>query len=349
MCAPDEAHIIELARQQDRNALNQLIVLYERPLLGFILRWVSRQDAEDVAQAVWIRVCEEIHRSPEAGGYDPTKGTFYTWVIGYVAKPKVRDWRRSMVRGRKAVATIGPGDEDEPGLEPEAPEGTWRPDRLVETEEELRLRITAYVELFRLTFLCGGYPHEQLAFGFAKLLHGTPSSRAMEGVPDKIDHDYGERELRSLAEIFWQSYRSSSGIRDRELLDELEGSLGPLHRRLRCRIDELIRPFPNHLHVLQGRVTGQTSLRNYYAGDGDGRKGPGTHPITHWCYRLRQRLMQLMGMPLDADAGLETAGVTARRADGASTKLRGCSRCKLRHVPPCSERGAGRSAPDRKA
>jgi len=342
MCAPDELRILELARQRNPKALAQLVALYQKPVLGFISRWVDRQDAEDVAQEVWMKVHQEIHRSPDSGGYDPAKGSFYSWVVSYVAKPKAQDWRRAKVRGKK-VSSLTESEDGTPAVEPEASAETWRPDRLVEIEEDFRSKVMAYTELFRLTFLCGGYPHEQMAFGFAKLLHGSRSARAMEGVPEKVDRLHGAKELTSLTDVFWQEYRSGSGIKDRMILRDLKKSLEPTQSRLQQDVDELIRPLPGHLSDLRGKTTGQTCLQDYYAENPEGRKGPGTHPITHWCYRLRQRLMHIMGISADGDLGQQMTEEMARRATEGPIQPRGCNRCKLRHMPPCRSAGGRNS------
>ena len=153
-----ERQLTRAAQGCSRDAFGELVTAYEQPLCTHVLGWgLPRHDAEDMVQEIWAEAWERIHRGPNQGGYDPQKGRFYTWVV-YVARYKILDWWR---KRREHVGL----PEDADG---QLPAGPFLPpdDRDASTE---RLRLLVSCELFRLSFLCGGYPHEQLAFGWVVL------------------------------------------------------------------------------------------------------------------------------------------------------------------------------------
>jgi len=113
-----------------------------------------------------------------------------TFVYGMCALKHVYRFRRD--RAREV-----PYGEDGPGSAGDAS----ALDAAV-AEEACRLRLAALLELHRLTLLCGGYPHEQLAFLFAKSLYGQPSNRAIEGDPERVDREHGSTALGDLLETY---------------------------------------------------------------------------------------------------------------------------------------------------
>ena len=322
-----ELQLIEAARTGDREAFNRLVQSYHKPLLGFIRgKGVRESDCEDVAQEVWTRVWRKIGATPAEGGYNPEKGGFYTWVAYCFARYRIRDCR-ARERARQVVAADDPRME-EPAQPPFDPTH----------EEQLRRRLAAFAELLRVTFLCGGYPHEQLAFGFTKLIYGSRSRRAVEGLPRYVSRRHGAEPLDQLTRTFVDQYASVSEIDDAALAELLPACIEPVRLRSALTVMRLIRPLPKHLHPIKDECTGQTCLRQYYTGDPDAKGAGTTHPITHWCHRVSQKVRRVLGVDADADPQ-EMLEDVAGRTGAASPNGRVCRQCKLRSVPPC-EQGA---------
>ena len=71
---------------------------------------------------------------------------------------------------------------------------------IMDAEEERRLKFEALRLNMVITFLCGGYPHQLLAFGYSKLIYGTPSPRRIEGKAAKVDEEHSAESLENLKE-----------------------------------------------------------------------------------------------------------------------------------------------------
>jgi len=320
-----ELQLIEAARTGDREAFNHLVQSYHKPLVGFIRgKGVHEPDCDDVAQEVWTRVWQKIGAGPAEGGYNPEKGSFYTWVAYCFARYRIRAWR-ARERPRRVVAA------DDPRIE-EPTQPPFDPTH----EEQLRRRLAAFAELLRVTFLCGGYPHEQLAFGFTKLIYGSRSRRAVEGLPRYVSRRHGAEPLDQLTRTFVDQYASVSEIDDAALAELLPACIEPVRLRSALTVMRLIRPLPKHLHPIKDECTGQTCLRQYYTGDPDAKGAGTTHPITHWCHRVSQKVRRVLGVDDNADPQ-EMIEELAGRTTAASPNGRVCRQCKLRSVPPCEQ------------
>jgi hypothetical protein len=240
---------------------------YQAPLEGYLLGKIrgDRKAAEDLAQEIWTDVWQDLPRPAAEGGYDPGKGKFYTFVINRFARFKVLQWRESRSRSKTIPLPRGADESHDSPLLPD--DSTPPPDRAVEQREELHRKHLAFSELFRLVLLCGGYPHQQLAFGFSKHVLGQRSDRAMEGSPERVDREYGDLPLSRLLEAYWKRYREASCIDDEELIRSLSECLVPVGGRLSLSVEALFQndhASRKQYGKLLGMQAGGTSLRNYY-------------------------------------------------------------------------------------
>lgn len=96
----DEASLVALACEGDRDAFGSLVEPWRKPLFGYIYRMVSlRQDAEDLLQDVLVRVLENIR---EYRG----EARFKSWLFG-IATHACLDHLRSKKRWRVEAQLIG--------------------------------------------------------------------------------------------------------------------------------------------------------------------------------------------------------------------------------------------------
>ena len=99
----DDAALVSAHCAGDAHAFGRLYDRYDRPCFQFIRRLLGAAHAdaaEDLHQETWIAV------SRGAGGFDPQKGAFRTWLFT-IARRKVLDHLR-----RQRVVFLSPGDED---------------------------------------------------------------------------------------------------------------------------------------------------------------------------------------------------------------------------------------------
>jgi DNA-directed RNA polymerase specialized sigma24 family protein len=331
-----DIRLIEQARHCSDEAFGQLVNRYEPRLRAYIrANGVPGVDDEDVAQKVWLEVWQAIHKPAEDGGYDPARAGFYTWVIKCFARYRVLDQIESR---RRSHQTIGTTEDGNPLDAIPAAQSDVTP------EDAIRLRLEAFIQLFRLLWHCGGYPHEQIAFVLSKLVRGVESQRGMEGVPQHADQEYGCRWLDTLIDESWAAYMSASGMDPAALAGSLQTCLEPARIRLLSPVGRLIQPLQESMRSLQDKKTGQTCFRDYYATEREPRQSKGTHPISQWCWRVLQRIRHLLGLPSDVKMTEnemdDTIVPIAHISSQWPMDKRHCSHCKLRFVPPCCPKEA---------
>ena len=329
LTADEELTLLERVRNGEPKAFDELARQYQGALLGYVRARVpaSSLDPEDITQRVWVAVWKGLRQSPEDGGFDPTKGSFYSFVLGRYARFFVLRAREEGGKHRRESSI----DElqERLGEAGELPDhsGT-EPDSSLEAAERVRLRLQAFAEIFRIVFLCGGYPHQQLAFGFSKYLYGQYGDRAQ-----RVHTRHGSTALEQLTDDFWKACQQVTEIPGGMARGQLRDSLKPLEERLSLAIENLMaldKASLVHFAGLAGMTAEQTCLEDYYSQ----RKGGYTAAIPDWCYKVERRVREVLGlgemMPESQILGHldPTSGEDPIR-EGA------CSRCKLRRVPPC--------------
>jgi hypothetical protein len=321
---------IEKAGQGDVHALAELQHALHPALKGHIqveFAGATPEVVEEIASLIWEKVRASLGQSAAQGGYDPSRGSFYTYVtkrIGrfIILQERRKDWRRR----RREQPLAHPADEiteettDTPDTEKPAP------DELAAQLEEKRLWLDAFVEVFRLTFLCGGYPHQQLAFGYSKLIYG----RAVQGSSKQVDQRHGAIKLQQLTDDFLADYQAQAGL-DPEHFEALSRAIEPVRKRNACLIEDLVQLSPvlrDQLETCHGRLNGNLSLRDFYT-----RRGFSC-AIPDWCSKVEHRVRASLG--LEETGRLDDALASmASRLDEGPIEPAGCSHCKLRNAPPC--------------
>lgn len=311
-------------------AFAQLVKLYPRHPRGALrVLGVYDQDLDDVTQDTWRMGWEYLRKCPQEGGYDHQQAGLYTWLTKCIAPRQALAWRdrkrqEHRAKHRASEQALLSADSAPP----------------VDPSDIVWLTMLAYDELLRITFLCGGSPHKQLAFGYSKLIHGKASPRAIEGDAQEVDRRYGAERLPALAERFPGCYEAEGGVISSERVKNL---MAPLRQRLRLTIGELVRPLSEHLSAVSGKVASDTCLREYYGSQAlPGR--PANHPISYWCDDVRRKVARTLGCD---GIGLSQIPieVLARESKHHKTPPRGCRECRLPRVPQCdsdadSEKGS---------
>ena len=321
-----ECQLIEKARAGSQDALEELADVFHGPIRGCVQgKGLSPHDAEDVAQNVWIEVQKRIRMPSEDGGYDPDRARLFTYT-SRIASSRVVDWWRERQRAPRAVDDSADEDDNEsrqPVTDPEED-----PSQIVERLERL---LFVNRELFRLAFLCGGYPHEQLAFAFVKLIDQKPTD---------VESAHGRKRLGELVEEFLESYRLATRFAQEEF-NKYPPLLGPLRARLSLAVGLLFERAPEDTRDLVAALAQElvlsTRMQDYCA-----RTGP-THPFSYWTHSVARRVRKVLGVesrekqPDELEDEVLGELMGRQEGDGRVEPLprQGCNRCALREVPPC--------------
>lgn len=318
--------LLDKIKAGDSCAFDRIVELYQTPLFGYLKVRIycgRKEELEDLSQIIWLNIFEKVNLPFEQGGYSPQAGSFYTYLTRRIAEYKVRQWFDEKKKVNERVAF---GDDH--ALE-KIPAGDT-PETTYEFDENMRLRENAYREFFRLLFLCGGYPHQQLAFGFTKLLHGTQSTRTLEG---KIMNFYSMVKTQPLSELIdeFRTEYSSESFFEGEKLEELYGFLQPVEARLELTVKQIMGLDAASLDYnvdIAEKVMRDTNLKEYCEKPGKEKSGKEiSDGISNWCYRLKIRLKRM----LSADSAEDLAG------EKVDVDKRVCNHCYLRNIPPCGE------------
>ncbi|WP_287152961.1 hypothetical protein [Candidatus Solincola tengchongensis] len=320
--------LLSEAKRGDFEAWRKIKEAYEKKLTPFITYLVRKNYApflkttditeiiQDILQEVWELLILRLQKDPQEGGYDPEKisrpESFLAWLKEYFVKPKVIEFKKKIEN--ETLQEISCDERKWPSLfdiEQHTPED------ILLLAQKAREELIASWWLLRIVFLCGGYPHQQLSFGFSKLIYGRPSPRGLEGNPKKVDGQHGSTPLHVLSEEFSRDYASASQLRE----EDIEKCLEPLMQRLPLKLKEIMAKDKTSLKYYENMadsMVASTCLRDYYVNFRDGYKDA----IPDWSDKLEKRVLKVLG-------------VARGKASTSGRKETPCSRCKLRHLPPC--------------
>lgn len=107
--------LIQKAKQNDPQALNEIVRIYRPPIVNFIrYKGYSEHDAEDLSQEVFLAICKDHFLAK----LDKCKGKFRSVVCAVttnILKMRQRDRARLKRGGGAKKVAIGP-DEDQDGM-----------------------------------------------------------------------------------------------------------------------------------------------------------------------------------------------------------------------------------------
>lgn len=301
-----DEELLSLYSHNDDEAFNELYSRHHQNLLGY-LRGFDRYAAEDIAQDVWLD--DKIKRAPENGGYDPAKGSFRWWLKRCIAYYKVKEHiRRKTSKPYLSIENVDlPLSSDQDISE------------VLSEAESIR---TAFNLLYRILFLCAGYPHQQLAFAMAKLVSGyRDESGKIRSNTDHVSQQYGSVKLKRILDQFKKTYNAH--ITDNNSFNE---TLSPLEVRLELGLGVLFgKRIAKHLKDTPDLMAGDTTFSSYCpSGKVQSRN------ISDWCYRLEERIQKLCG----SDVIKITEGQHVMKT---SCYIGQNSGCFLGRIPPCSK------------
>jgi hypothetical protein len=313
-----ELELVRRARSGDGTAFEQLLAEIEPGLKDFLrgsLRSSPHVALDEVLQEVRLYLFQRLDR------YNPE------YPIGVFARGLARNVVKRFIFAKSDLLPAGSAEEtdesDGVDLSPlelgqlpltfrqvmgegrfERPDGPVPPSR-------------TFLELFEVFARYGGYPHQQVAFGYSILLWGREkrlstakqgdewsgervrARRAdssgkvpVTGDPDRVVKEVGPRRLRPAAGEMLTEVGRGCGL-DGEYLGRVRS---PLEARLGMTGDELFRrdPASRERHRdLREREIGGTRLEEYYGSDP-------RRSVADWTHAVKNRVKKVF---LDPEAG----------------------------------------------
>ncbi len=140
---PGSDEELALRAQQGCSAsFEQLVRRLQVPLLGFLRRWVSREDAEDLVQETFVRAYRNLHR------YNPN-WRFRTWLYTVSRRLSINQQRRKRPVADSQRVESATGDTPTPlriVVREESRRDLWEAARRVLTERQVAALWLYYVE-----------------------------------------------------------------------------------------------------------------------------------------------------------------------------------------------------------
>jgi RNA polymerase sigma factor (sigma-70 family) len=322
--------LVARAAAGDSRAFGDLIRGLEpdlRNVLRGILRTAPDVDVEDVLQEVRVYLFQRLDR------YDPA------YPVGAFARGLARNVaKRAIHRRRDLLPPVSGGDEDdgddrsdlspmELGRLPVAFREVMGEGRFAEPGEETGPSRT-FLEMLEVFLRYGGYPHQQVTFGFGILLWGRAKRRTgaggkapaeggargekvpVTGDPDRVVREVGPEELSPAAERMLDDL----GAECRLEASFLDRARGPLDERLEMTGRALFARDPasaQRYADLAARVIGGTRLEEYFGGDA-------RRSVSDWTHGVKARVRKAFLEP-EARSRFplpEPAGAPARAPAG---------------------------------
>jgi hypothetical protein len=331
--------------------------LYEQLLMYIQISFsTGEKHAKDIAEKVWGQLVEDINLSPERGGYNTFQ--FKKSFFNYITSTYIPDYKSNS----KEVSL------DEINFVEENLESLGNDlgyEKIEEVYDLLKLKFNSLKELFKLVFLCGGYPHEQLAFGFSQLVYGkltatrnknalpkkplTSNSdsfkrqRGIEGKPAEVAKNHANTSLDKLKSDFWEAFVSTSYPDEqadfyKNELEILKGYLSPLEKRLNLTVDKL-----NDIVIIgsseisaKNRKISSTCLTDYKKADRNL-----VSKISDWCIYVKETVYNIIYYKIDNTSGekpsasIETLEKISKHTQNKYKIRPGDCQCKLKNLPPC--------------
>jgi RNA polymerase sigma-70 factor (ECF subfamily) len=172
MDAAAEEALIDRVKRHDLEAFGRIVDAYQARIYGFVRRMLkNEEEAQDVAQEVFIRAYQALHR------FDG-RSSLRTWLFRIAANLCIDRARRTERQGQSVSLTQGESGEDEMELS----DSRWSPEEIILNDELVSIveaSIEAMSEKLRSVLILHdkeGLAYEEIA-DVLKVPVGTVKSR----------------------------------------------------------------------------------------------------------------------------------------------------------------------------
>jgi hypothetical protein len=244
-----------------------------------------------MANDAWLQVQKGL------GGYKPEK-PFWPWAKVILLNVARRDMQTRRTLADQAGSEMIEG-ADEALREHLDRLRTTRPNPmavLVACHEQFN---AIWAELWKT----GGYPHQQLSFGYSKIVHGKPSlgRRALEGKAAVVSRNHADSQLEAVRRDLIHDFLAAAGVSaGSDLAGELEASMAPMDAAMRRRFKEILLPNDSpsaYPPSLLESTTGMTAMREYAP---KGKLTAGV--VSNWNRKVWQRIQRALATELTPKA-----------------------------------------------
>jgi hypothetical protein len=278
------AALIRAAHEGDEAAYGRLHAAFVMALAGSIRRATGYSSEQALAWAdeTWQKNRTLILRLPEEGGYTSAMGAFHRYVLKHCSGWSAARSEENLVNRHEV---LWPRTEDGELMD--------LPDPNALAAHQLVIRCRQFALLLQIVFHPKvGYPHQQLAFVLSRYVYGRTTPRGLDGDPAIVKERHADMPLHDLAELVVAEYRALA-FPESPFGGQPCPCFAGLYARLDLTVGELMRSdgpsLKQFVHLAQRRV-GQTLLRDYFVGTGDGAEAM----ISLWTSRVSQRIRKLL-------------------------------------------------------
>lgn len=260
-----EIRLIKRASRGDGVAFDYLYKNYRNSIKGYIAsHLVDRSYTEDIEQETWSKIFQII------SDYDSQKGSFYSFIRYWAGIMVLRVNSKIFKWWKEQLFSEFPGEGESENAEKSIDSKNFKPS---DTIPEYFLE--KYEKFLKITFKCGGLPHQLIAFGFSKLLTGWG--------PKEIVEELSSERLKVLTEKLIMDYKQESKLPD-YILDK---TFEPLKKKMGKKVKGVLgQKDSENLYKKQlDKIIGMTKLENYYGKNPEGN-------IADWSYKVRKKVMR---------------------------------------------------------
>ncbi len=260
-----ESVLIKKASNGDKEAFDKLYKNYHNSIKGYIVsHLVDRSYTEDIEQETWSKISQIIC------DYDPKRGSFYSFIRYWAGIMVLRVNSKIFKWWKEQLFSEFPDEGESENGEESIDRKNFKPS---DTSPEYFLEKCE--KFLKITFKCGGLPHQLIAFGFNKLLTGWG--------PNEIVEELSSERLKVLTEKLIMDYKQESKLPD-YIVDK---AFKPLKKKMRKKVKDVLgqRDLENLYEKLLDKIIGVTKLENYY-----GKNPVGN--IADWSYKVREKVMR---------------------------------------------------------
>ena len=273
-----ELELIIKAKAGNTEALVEIWEAYIDAFKSFINKQLSHKieiDSEDLDEI--LNEAFQLLMSKKIQQYDPNKSGFFYFVTEFVLKQEViGEYIKDYIRFKTPKIPLTDLEERLSESDDFNSKSTYWNISLKPSKPEQAETFILFRKIFELAFSEAGYPHQQIVFGFIKLLQWEPR---------EIVKELSNKELNHLTLMLEEEIITNYGD------DDLRRYFEPLRNKMASSIEEVIPAKATRTRELIGvslsTKVGETILPHYW----------GNRPaanLSNWVNDVSERISKLM-------------------------------------------------------
>ncbi len=332
----EAAACLESVRKGDNGGYIKLLDRYDLLLFKFITKKaegkINEYDLKDILQDTWCEVYEKNCGIDPNKWYKPEIASFYT----YIANLAVIRLKKKKTELKGIIDIYNGSDEEQKIIIENIPDEDEKiPESIIIKKDSILFRLQVKMELLRIILLCGGYPHQQLAFLVTKFIHGKRSQRAVEGKITVVYDMFGEAILPKVYEYATKEIMNKEDIG--EYGERIIKMMKPVEERFPYSIMQLTQKDRNRKYYsnIFNMLVEETCFKNYYQLSKDSNickdRDQVSGTVSNWMEKVRRRICRLMDIP----EGEHSTLFDREYESIPEISEKRCVDCIFKSIPPC--------------